>query len=105
MLARLASLRLWLLLAMTVSAAVGLGAAAVLFGYVQSSHEHAADAAKALKEARAIADQVQAGADAARLAAVQAVLVNDQITVIRGERTIFRGPVRPGRELELRFAF
>lgn len=102
MLARLASLRLWLLVAMLVSAAIGLGAAAVLFENVQSSHEHAADAAKARAEAGVIAAQVQAGADVARLAAVQDVLVNDQITVVRNGRTIFRGPVRPGRELELR---
>jgi signal transduction histidine kinase len=101
-LARLTSLRLRLLIAMIASAAVGLGAAAVLFRYVETSHEHGADSAKALKEARVIAGQVQAGADVARLAALQAVLVNDQITVMRGGRTIFRGPVRPGRELELR---
>jgi signal transduction histidine kinase len=101
-LARLVSLRLWLLVAMTVSAGLGLGAAAVLFGDVQSSHERTADATKALKEARVIAAQVQAGANASRLVAVQAVLVNDQITVVRGGRTIFRGPGRPGRELELR---
>ena len=102
MLARLASLRLWLLVAMIVSAAVGLGAAAILFRDVETSHEHAADAANALTEARVIALQAQAGAGVARLADLQAVLVNDQITVVRGGRMIFRGPVRRGRELELR---
>jgi signal transduction histidine kinase len=102
MLARLASLRLWLLVAMIASAAIGLGAAAVLFRDVETSHEHAADAAKALQEARVIAGQVQAGAGVARLAALQGVLVNDQITVVRDGRAIFRGPVRRGRELELR---
>lgn len=102
MIARLASLRLWLLVAMLASAAVGLGAATVLFRNVENSHERVADAAKAREEARIIAGQVQAGADTVRLAALQAVLVNDQITVVRDGRTVFRGPVRPGRELELR---
>ena len=55
MIARLASLRLWLLIAMIVSAAVGLGGAAVLFGQVQQSREQSSDRAKAREEARAIA--------------------------------------------------
>jgi hypothetical protein len=50
-LARLTSLRLRLLVAMIASAAVGLGAAAVLFRDIETSHEHGADSAKALKEA------------------------------------------------------
>jgi signal transduction histidine kinase len=102
MLAGLASLRLWLLVAMIASASVGLGAASVLFRDVETSHEHAADAAKALQEARVIASQAQAGANVARLTALQAVLVNDQIIVVRDGRAVFRGPVRRGRELELR---
>ncbi|MGA9858490.1 MAG: HAMP domain-containing sensor histidine kinase [Solirubrobacteraceae bacterium] len=102
MTARFASLRLWLLIAMIASAAVGLGAAVVLFRHVENSHERAADTAKALGEARFIATQAQAGADAAQLTALQGVLLNDQVTVVRGGRTIFRGPARPGREFELR---
>lgn len=102
MLARLVSLRLWLLVAMLTSAAVGLGAAALLFQHVESSYEHSADAAEALKEARVIAAQVHAGASGARLAVLQAVLVNDQITVKRGASTIFQGPRRTGREFDVR---
>lgn len=102
MLARLASLRLWLLAAMLVSAAVGLVVAVVLFGDVQNAHEHAADAEKAREEARIVAAQVQSGADTAHLSALQALLVNDQITVVRDGRTMFRGPTPAGRELELR---
>ncbi len=102
MLARLASLRLWLLVAMIASAVVGLVAASLLFPQVQASHEHAADAAKARSEARVIAAQVSDGADMEDLTALQALLDNDQVTVVRGGKTIFRGPSRPGRELELR---
>jgi signal transduction histidine kinase len=100
-LARLASLRLWLLVAMIASAVVGLVVAALLFPQVQASHEHVADAAKARSEARTIAAQVQAGAGRRELTALQRVLVNDRITVVRDGRTIFDGPVRRGRELEL----
>jgi signal transduction histidine kinase len=102
MLARLASLRLWLLAAMIVSAAAGLGGASVLYTNVERSHEHAADAAKALQEAKTIASQVQAGADGARLSALQDLLVNDRVMVERGGRVIFQGPPRTGREFELR---
>ncbi len=102
MLARLASLRLWLLAAMIASAAAGLGGASLLFRHLQLSQEHAGDAAQTLQEARGIAAQVQAGADVARLGALQALLVSDQLTVERGGRTIFQGPARPGRQLELR---
>lgn len=100
MLARLASLRLWLLIAMIVSAAAGLVGAAFLFRQVENTHEAAGDRTQARQEARAIARQVQSGAGAARLAALQSVLVNDRIIVTRGGRTIFRGPSRTGRRLE-----
>lgn len=102
MLARLASLRLWLLVAMVISAAAGLAGAAVLFRQVESSHESAADRAKALQVARAIAAHVQAGAGVTHLAAMQAVLVNDQIIVERGGKVVFRGPSRAGRNFELK---
>lgn len=101
MLARLASLRLRLLVAMLASGGVGLGVATILFRGVEHAHERRADVAKAHLEARAIAAQVAAGAGATRLAALQAVLINDRITVIRGGRTIFRGPPRRAREFEL----
>lgn len=101
MLTRAPSLRFWLLVAMIGSAVIGLGAAVLLFDHVQTSHEHAADAAKARQEARTIAAQVQGGADQARLAALQQLLSNDQITVYRDGRIFFQGPPRTGREFEL----
>lgn len=102
MIARLVSLRLWLLTAMIASAVVGLGGAYLLYRQVERSSEHAADAAKARAEARTIADQVQAGADHDDLAAVQELLVNDQLTVQRAGHTIFAGPPRTGHQFELR---
>ena len=101
MLTRAPSLRYWLLVAMIASAVIGLGAAVVLFNQVQTAHEHAADAAKARQEARTIAAQVKAGADQGRLAALQELLANDQITVYRAGRIVFQGPARTGREFEL----
>ncbi len=102
MFTRAPSLRFWLLVAMIASAAIGLGAAVVLFNHVQNANERAADAAMARQEARTIAAQVQDGADLARLAALQELLASDQITVQRGGETIFQGPRPLGRELELR---
>lgn len=101
MLTRAPSLRFWLLVAMIASAVIGLGAAVVLFNHVESGSEHAADAAQARQQARTIAAQVQAGADRARLAGLQALLASDQISVERGGRTIFAGARPVGRELEL----
>jgi signal transduction histidine kinase len=101
MLARLLSLRLWLLAAMIASAGVGLAAAAVLYGQVEHSHEYSADQAKALAEARTVARQVQAGADRDDLSALQRLLSSDQLTVQRAGRVIFRGP-KPGSQFELR---
>lgn len=101
MLARAPSLRFWLLVSMIASAAVGLSAAVVLFNHVQSANEHAADTAKAQHEAQAFAAQVQAGADHARLAAMQELLPNDQVTIERDGRTTFQGRRPVGREFEL----
>jgi signal transduction histidine kinase len=102
MLARLVSLRLWLLAAMIASACLGLAGAAVLYGRVERSHEHSADQATALTEARTVAAQVQGGAVLARLAALQQLLEGGRLTVERAGRVIFRGPAKPGRDLELR---
>jgi signal transduction histidine kinase len=99
---RAATLRFWLLIAMVASSVIGLGAAVVLFNQVQDSKERAADAAKARQQARTIAAQVEAGADHRRLAALQALLINDQVTVERHGRIIFQGPRPIGRELEAR---
>src|ERR1700693_3340242 len=101
MVGRGVSLRLGVLLAVIVSAAVGLTGAAFLQDQVERSHEHAADRAKALEEARTIAAQLERGAGVTRLTAFQELLVNDQLTVERRGLTIFRGPPRPGRELEV----
>jgi|GEM_PF-4771319 len=102
MFTRAPSLRFWLLVAMIASAVVGLAAAVLLFNHVQSANERSADAAKARQQARTIAGQVEAGADHARLAALQALLTSDQITVERDGQTIFQGPRPVGRDLELR---
>lgn len=101
MLARLASLRIWLLIAMVVSAGAGLAGAAFLFESVQESHEAVTDRAEAFQKARAIAGQVQRGAGVGRLAVMQAALATDQLIVQRGGRTIFRGPSRRGRSFEV----
>ena len=78
MFTRAPSLRFWLLVAMIASAVIGLGAAVLLFNHVQSASERAADAAKAREEARAIAAEVEAGADQSRLAGLQKLLASDQ---------------------------
>ena len=101
MLARMTSLRLWLLVAMVAISIVGLAGAFV----VQSRFGHddeRSDFAQALREARAIAAQVQAGAGVTRLAVLQDVLVDDRVTVRRGGATVFEGPARTGRRFELR---
>ncbi len=101
MFTRAPSLRFWLLVAMIASAVVGLGAAVLLFNHVQVGSERAADAVKARQEARRIAAEVQAGAGPARLAALQELLVSDQITIERDGQTIFQGPRPVGHDFEL----
>lgn len=101
MLARLASLRLWLLAATLGAGAIGLAAAYLAIGSLQTSHERAADQAKALLTARAIAAEARAGADALRFQALQAALPNDQVVVVRDGRPVFSGrPPRVNRPLE-----
>lgn len=100
MLARLASLRLWLLAAMIVSAAAGLAAAAALFKQVEHAHEQADARTENRQEARAIAAQVEAGAGRARLAALQSVMGDDRMVVMRDGHTIFQGPLPPGAKME-----
>jgi signal transduction histidine kinase len=102
MVARLVSLRLWLLVAMVVCAAAGLAGAAFLFQSVQESHTAAEDRQKASAEAHSIAGQIQAGADRDDLLSLQALLRNDQVTVVRDGRVIFQGPAHPGRRIEVR---
>ena len=101
MLARLTSLRLWLLVAMIGAAVVGLVGAYFSYGEIQTSHERRVDRAKAMREATAVAAQVAAGADSGRLRALQAVMPNNQLILIRRGRRIFTGPAIRGRELEV----
>jgi signal transduction histidine kinase len=100
MVARLASLRLRLLVAMVLSAGLGLVGAALLDSQVERSNERTADRTNALREARAVAAEVSRGAGAVTLGALQALLPNDQVTVERDGRVLFRGPARTGREFE-----
>src|SRR5438105_2381079 len=100
MLTRLASLRLWLLVATIGAATIGLAAAYVAIERLQSAQERTVDQEEAQLTAKAIAAQAQAGADAARFQAMQAVLPNDQIVVVRNRRTIFAGPALADRPLE-----
>jgi signal transduction histidine kinase len=101
MLARLTSLRFWLVVAMLSAALVGLGGAYLSFGRIQASQERASDRAKDLRIAAAIATQAASGADRARFAAMQAALPYDQLIVFRDGKQQFAGPPLAGRELEL----
>ncbi|HET9073522.1 MAG TPA: ATP-binding protein [Solirubrobacteraceae bacterium] len=104
MFARAPSLRFWLLVAMIASAVVGLGAAVLLFTHVQNSNERLVDTAMARHQAQTIAGEVRAGARPGRLAALQALLPSDQITVERDGRVIFQGRRPAGNQLELKAA-
>ena len=101
MLSRLASLRVWLLLAMLGTAALTLVAGNIITSQLSAASEEAADRASALAAARAIAAQVKAGSDAEDLRALQQVLPNDQIIVTRNGTTVFAGPVMASAPLEL----
>jgi signal transduction histidine kinase len=92
MLARLTSLRFWLVVAMLSTALVGLAGAYVIFGRIQASQEHAADTAKDKRIAAAIAVQAAAGADRVRFKAIQGALPYDQLIVIRNGKKAFTGP-------------
>ncbi|HEY8842614.1 MAG TPA: HAMP domain-containing sensor histidine kinase [Gaiellaceae bacterium] len=101
MLARLTSLRLWLVVAMLSAALVGLAGAYLSYGRIQASQERASDRAKDSRTAAAIAAQEAAGADRARFSAMQAALPYDQLIVIRNGKRQFAGPPPVGGELEL----
>ena len=100
MLARLASLRMKLLVAMLVAAGAGLVGSYLLISGLTRSSERTADHAKALRTARAIAREVAAGATKSDLMAIQHVLPDDQIAVFRHSRQVYKGPPNP-RPLEL----
>ncbi len=101
MLSRLASLRVWLLAAMLATAVLTLAAGNFITSQLNTASEEAADRSSALATARAIASQVQAGADAEDLQALQHVLPNEQIIVTRNGKTVFAGPAMASLPLEL----
>jgi signal transduction histidine kinase len=101
MIERLTSLRVWLLVAMLATAVVTLVAGNVIVNRLSASSARAADQAKSLIIARATAAQVHGGAGVPQLRALQQMLPNDQIVVIRQGRTVFAGPPRSSRPLEL----
>ncbi len=101
MLSRLASLRVWLLAAMLATAILTLVAGNFISDHLYAASEEAADRAKAVATARAVATQIRAGADAEDLLALQRVLPNDQIIVTRNGKTVFSGPDLSSLPLEL----
>lgn len=101
MIDRLTSLRVWLLAAMLATALVAILAGNFISGRLNSTSEMAADRAKALVIAQAVAAQVRQGASAARLRAVQDVLPNDQLVIVQRGHTVFAGPSMTAFPLEL----
>ena len=73
----------------------------VITDQLSTASEEAADRAKAQVTAEAIASQVQGGADAEDLRALQRVLPSDQIIVTRNGTTVFAGPALTSDTLEL----
>lgn len=100
MLARLRSLGLWLFFAMVGTAAISLAAAYFVFGHLAARSERTQDSHKAAQVGRVIAAQVARGADAGALAAIQAVLPNDRITVTLDGRLLYAGPEPANPEVE-----
>jgi signal transduction histidine kinase len=101
MLARLTSLRFWLVVAMIGTAVVGLGGAYLSYGKIQESQERSVHRAKAKSQAAAVAAEAAAGAGRRQLAELQAVLPNNQLIVVRHGRRVFAGPPISGREFEV----
>lgn len=101
MIERLKSLRVWLLVAMLATAAVTLVGGNFIFDRLNAASERAADQAKALATANAIAARVHGGAGTAELQALQRVLPTDQIVVVKDGTTIFTGPSMTSLPLEL----
>ena len=101
MIERLTSLRVWLLLAMLATALVAILAGNFIIDRLNAGSEVAADRAKAALIGRSIAAQVQRGSGAPQLRALQEILPNDQLVVIRGGRTVFAGPSMAPLPLEL----
>jgi signal transduction histidine kinase len=98
---RLASFRIWFLVAMLVVGLVGLIGARIAIARIEVRREEAADRLKDIQIAEAIAAQVQAGVDLETLRVIQSVLPNDQIIIDRGGRRIFTGPPIIDSEFEV----
>jgi signal transduction histidine kinase len=101
MIERLTSLRVWLLTVMLATAVVSMVAGNAVIDRLNAASERVADRGNALATARAIASQVQRGAGGAELRALQRVLPNDQLVVVRNGTTIFAGPSMATRTLEV----
>lgn len=98
---RLASFRIWLLIAMLIAGVVGLMGARFAIGRIQQSEEETGDRAKDLRIARAIAAHAAAGVDVHELQAIQSALPYDQIVVYRAGQVIFAGPAITSTAFEL----
>lgn len=90
MLARLASLRVKLLLAMVAAACAGLAGSYLIVSGLKSSNEHSTDRQKAHQTATAIAAEA-AGLEADDFQSIQSVMPNDQLIVRRHGRVVFAG--------------
>jgi signal transduction histidine kinase len=94
MAARLRSIRLRLLVAMVVTAGAGLVGAYFVIGTIEHEEEQAVIRDAAAREARAIAREAAAGADAESYRRDQALLGDDQVLVFQDGRRVFAGPAR-----------
>lgn len=90
------SLRLSLLAAMMLTAALSLAASYLVVGVLARSHELAAEQRKAAITAAAIARAAAGGERAEFYAAVQSLLPLDRLVVYRGGRVFFASPASAG---------
>jgi signal transduction histidine kinase len=98
---RLASFRIWFMVAMLVVGLVGLVGARIAIARIELRNELAADRLKASQTAEAIAARIRAGTGPETLRIIQSVLPNDQIIAYRKGRQIFRGPAIVDSEFEV----
>jgi signal transduction histidine kinase len=98
---RIASFRTWLLVAMLVAGGLGLLGARFAIGRIQQNEEETGDRVKDQQIARAIAEEVVAGADVDQFEAIQSVLPYDQVLVYRDGRQIYAGPAIRDTAFEL----
>jgi len=101
MLARLASLRVWLVMSMTLAALSGLAVARFVLGDLGTSTGQTEDLHKAHVVAAAVVAQSGGPQAIAHLRTLQSVLPNDEILVYRHGRLVFAGGRRGSGDLEL----